>query len=305
MKINVATHFNGVGLETDYRLLKASLEDLGHRVNGVSWLDRYFPKADINIFFEAFHVERFSSAQLNWYIPNPEWFINRVEELPNFDLILCRTKEAEQIFQKLNLKTKYLGFTSPDCYRSDVEKDFTKIFHLGGGSHQKGTQSILNLWKNCPFLPDLTVVTHLNLNFPPQLNNLSLLNYRLPETDLRYFQNRCGIHLCPSEAEGFGHYIMEAMSTGAVVLTTNAPPMNEFITESACLVPYSVSATQRLGVRYFVDPRHLHQLIHCILQFSTEELERIGAENRKAYLRMRKNFHENLELLLQNAKVLF
>lgn len=301
LKINIITHFNGVGLETDNRLLRASLEGLGHDVTSVSWHDAHFPSADINIFFETFHIEKFSSARLNWFIPNPEWFINCTQELANFDLILCRTKEAEQIFQKLNLKTKYLGFTSPDCYRDDIKKDFSKMFHLGGGSHQKGTQNILNLWERCPFFPNLTLATHLELMFPPQLNHLSVLNHRLTETDLRYYQNHCGIHLCPSEAEGFGHYIVEAMSTGAVVLTTNAPPMNELISEPACLVPYSVSSPQRLGTRYFVDPQHLYQLIDRILQLSKAELERIGAENRRTYLNMRTTFHENLELLLRSA----
>ena len=303
LKINIITHFNGVGLETDYRLLKTCLEDLGHCVNGVSWVDQHFPNADINIFFESFDIDRFSSARLNWYVPNPEWFVNRTEELANFDLILCRTKEAERIFQKLNQRTKYLGFTSPDCYRREIEKDYTKIFHLGGGSHQKGTQNILNLWKNSPFFPHLTVVTHLNLVFPPCQNNLTLLNHRLSEADLYYHQNHCGIHLCPSEAEGFGHYIVEAMSAGAVVLTTDAPPMNELITESICLVPYTVSSAQRLGSRYFVDPQHLYQLIHRVLQLSKEELELIGAENRKAYLNMKKRFHENLKLLLHTAVI--
>ncbi len=290
-----------MGLETDYRLLKGSLEELGHRVIGLSWHEQHFPVADINVFLEVFPPDKFSSARLNWYIPNPEWFTNRVEDLSNFDLILCRTKEAERIFQKLNQKTRYLGFTSPDCYKKDIEKDYTKIFHLGGGSYQKGTQNILGLWKDCPFFPDLTVVTHLSLKFPPPLSNLTLLNHRLSEAQLRYYQNHCGVHLCPSEAEGFGHYIMEAMSAGAVVLTTNAPPMNEFITESVCLVPFSVSASQKLGTRYFVDSQHLYQLILRILQLSKEELECISTKNRQAYLNIRKKYHHNLELLLQAA----
>lgn len=49
--------------------------------------------------------------------------------------------------------------------------------------------------------------------------------------DVRRLQNSHGIHVCVSEREGFGHYINEARAVGALVVTTNHPPMNELITE--------------------------------------------------------------------------
>ncbi|MES2199112.1 MAG: glycosyltransferase [Chlamydiota bacterium] len=72
------------------------------------------------------------------------------------------------------------------------------------------------------------------------------------QEDLRKIQNKTGIHLCPSEVEGFGHCIFEALSTGAVVITTDAPPMNEFIKDPRCLVPFSHSA-----------PTHLVNFLFC------------------------------------------
>jgi hypothetical protein len=295
LKINIISMFNGGGLETDFRVLRAALEELGHQVTGVPIEKLPYPQADLNVFFEVF-ISYTLSAPLNWFVPNPEWFCNHMKDLGRFDLILCRTKDAERIFQ--GLRTHYLGFTSFDCYRPAIEKDFTQMFHLCGKNPYKGTQSILDLWKEAPHLPDLTVATQIDWKVMPP-PNLILCQGRLPEEDLRHHQNRAGIHLCISEAEGFGHCIMEAMSTGSVVVTTNGAPMNEFITESLCLAPFSVSAPQRLGTAYHVDSRHLHQVLMRLLQLPKEELVRIGAENRKVYLTRKMEFQRNLEELLE------
>lgn len=300
LKINIITHCNGAGLVTDYDLLSSALTQRGHHVQGYEWHDKKIPSADINIFFEYIPHEP-SLSLINWFVPNPEWFLNRFEDLSPFDFILCRTHEVESIFKKHNQKTFFLGFTSPDCYHPEIPKDYSKILHLGGFSSQKGTQTILNIWKENPLLPELHLITHLNWQFPAPLHNLKLFTQRLNQSDLRYIQNHCGIHLCPSETEGFGHYIMEGMSTGAVILTTNAPPMNEFINEPLCLVPFSKVAQQRLATCYFVDPNYLESQIVSVNQLSKEDLERIGKENREKFLKMGELFYERLSLLLEMA----
>ena len=56
-------------------------------------------------------------------------------------------------------------------------------------------------------------------------------------TDVHPCRNR--VHVCPSSREGFGHYINEARSVSAVIITVDAPPMNEFVTNatSGILIP--------------------------------------------------------------------
>ena len=41
--------------------------------------------------------------------------------------------------------------------------------------------------------------------------------------------NTYTFHICPSLCEGFGHYISEGLSCGAVVITNNCAPMNELV----------------------------------------------------------------------------
>lgn len=307
LQINIITYCNSVGLETDYNLMKDALEGLGHSVRSVYWhSNEEVPFADINIFFEHIVPDKFSWARLNWFVPNPEWFISGTHCLDSLDLILCRTHEVERIFQAMHKPTYYLGFTSPDCYESDIPKDYSQLLHLAGLSISKGTQTVIDLWERNSSLPLLSLVTRRPWSFSIENpENLNVYGFWLSENDLRRFQNNCGIHLCPSETEGFGHYIMEAMSVGAVIVTTDAPPMNEFITDPRCLVPYHHSGIMRLAQTYYVDQDLLEAQIQCLAQLPLEELEEIGKNNRLRYLKLKEQFLERLEnLILQYTQTI-
>jgi hypothetical protein len=52
-------------------------------------------------------------------------------------------------------------------------------------------------------------------------------------TQVRRFQSEHPIHICASEREGFGHYLNEARAAGALIITTDHPPMNELVTSGA------------------------------------------------------------------------
>ena len=59
----------------------------------------------------------------------------------------------------------------------------------------------------------------------------------MPREDLLILMNACQYHLCPSEYEGFGHYINEARSTGALIISTDAAPMNELVKNGILIKP--------------------------------------------------------------------
>lgn len=307
LKINIISLNNGVGLETDQKIIKKALERLGHSVECFSYWYKpkknKIPKADINIFFEALRPEKFSWAEINWFVPNPEWYGQDLKLLDELDLILCRTKEVKRIFKNLNKKTYFLGFTSPDCLLMDIKKDYSLLAHLAGASIQKGTETISQIWENNAQLPHLTLLYFKNVEKAniQQCQNLTWISTRLPEKDFRTLQNSYGIQLCPSETEGFGHYLSEAMSVGAVVLTTDAPPMNEFIRDPRCLVPYTHSAPKKLGVNYYVDPIELENKIQALVNLPLKELEAIGRNNRINYLKNRVDFHERLDVLMKKT----
>ncbi len=298
LTINIICWNNGGGQTNDFKILSSALSELGHVVNPVDFLAKEAPKADINIFIERMMNESlFASANENYFMPNAEWCREGEELIKKFDLILCRTKETERIFHSITPKTYYLGFTSLDKHQNGVKKRFDHFLHLKGKSEQKGTNKILKLWAKKPNFPKLTLLTVSGKN--PKLKNLEFKRKFLPEETVTSLQNTCGIHLCPSETEGFGHYISEAMSTGAVVVTTNAPPMNEFITDPRCLVQYKRTTPQYLATNYYVDQKDLGMVIEKLRKLPKKELRKIGRENRRRYLENRNAFLERLKVLFQ------
>lgn len=307
LTFNIISHSlqNGAGKEIDVAILRGELERLGHHVN---LFDYYqvdsITSADVNIFLAQFKTEWFSKARLNWFVPNAECCDGNIKELQEFDLILCKTDESLRIFKQISNRVYYLGFTSIDRYNPSIAKDFSKHLHVAGKSRMKGTEEILNAWRDYPGLPHLTLIKHKNTQkVKHPTRNVELITKRISSSALLNLQNQCGIHLCPSKTEGFGHYIMEAMSVGAVVITTNGPPMNDFITDARCLVKCSRTGRKKYATTYIISSQSLAHTVKALQQLSNEELREIGQRNREEYLRRAAEFKQNFELLIhQTAK---
>lgn len=300
LKINIFSSKNGKGLEVSREILKNELAEMGHIIYEREFNEKRSetsPQVDLNIFFEIIVPEWLDCATANWFIPNPECYVQDLTLLDQIDLFLCRTHEVERIFISMNKKTYYIGFSSRDCLCTLIEKDYRLCFHIAGGSPLKGTKAILKAWGGRDYLTYLTILIHDSLQHSTQ-QNVQWIMERISLSELRLLQNSCGIHLCPSETEGFGHYLMEAMSTGAVVITTDGPPMNEFIEDKRCLVPYLDTVPCSLATRYFVDPEQLVKGMEDLMALPVEELKKIGDLNRKNYLKKTEEFHQNLKRLI-------
>ena len=254
-KINIISNRNGVGLSQDIDILQAELVKLGHQVSFIEDKDlSTIQKADINVLIQPLNLLSLPYADRNYLIPNPEWCWFTPEEIAQFDMILCKTKEAERIYTPLNSNTVFMGFTCKDRYDPAVKKNYKAPFHLAGKSTQKGTHLLVKTWLQNPQWPQLTLVKYENSAFPSAVQIRYLYGY-LPVQELTALQNSCGLHICPSETEGFGYYIMEGLSCGAVVAVTDAPPMNEFVKDKRCLIGVEKTAPMQLATNYYVDPK--------------------------------------------------
>lgn len=292
---------NGVGLDRDASLLAGALReaDVTSKCPPLKSLRALFSgefRADL-----AFHLERVApwwkrKAGVHFLIPNQERFPERLlGRLGMIDHILCKSRHAAEIFSKHHPSVKFIGFTSEDRALEKAEPDHGRFFHLAGRSTLKNTETLLALWEKHPEWPVLTLVQHPD-NAPASVpGNVDLVSRYLPDEELREMQNRCGIHLCPSLSEGWGHYIAEAMSCRAVTLVTDAPPMNELVDASrGVVVAYDRSEPRHLGRNFHVDVAELESAIERLIALPTAEKAAIGAAARDWFLENDRLFRQRL-----------
>jgi Glycosyl transferases group 1 len=180
-------------------------------------------------------------------VPNPEWFWDRdAWALPLIDVVLCKTRHAVPIFTAAGCGADYVGFTSEDCQVPGVTPDRWRWLHIASNGHQKGTDEIVNAWHRHPDWPRLTVLAAKRTAPIAPASNLHVVTEWLDDAQLRTVMQGSGVHLCPSNAEGFGHTIVEAMSCGVLVLTTDLEPMNELVDESRGML-VDVAKTTPMG----------------------------------------------------------
>lgn len=302
--INIIARTNGVGLDRDVDLLHDTLAAAGFEITvshcrGRSPLRRFFPgkpRFDANIFIERVFPRWFGSAAINLLIPNQERFPKRhLPLLDPIDHILCKSHHAKEIFTKLGHSAGHIGFTSCDLGDDSVRPDYQSFFHLAGRSTLKGTDTILSLWKDHPEWPTLTLV-QCKKNAPARVPaNIHLVTDHIPHKEIKHHLNTRGIHLCPSLSEGWGHYIVEAMSCRAVVVTTDAPPMNELITSTRGFpVPSTHSEPRHLGTNFHVDPGELETTIQRLLHLPTDEKRACGDHARSWFEENDHSFRHSL-----------
>lgn len=305
IRVNLVARDNGFGLSRHLRLLEGALVEAGFDVtlSGIrrgalrKALDplklrsgtlarrvagRDAARWDVNIMLERVRPEYVPTARRNVLIPHPEWFDERDRAwLPRLDRAFALTHHAVPIFEGLGLAVDYTGFTSEDRLDAGVARG-RAFFHLAGRSRNKGTATLIAAWQRHPEWPRLTVlqdprVARAVVRAP---NIVHRIDY-IPDAELKHIQNAHRFHLCLSETEGFGHYLVEAMGVGAVVVTLDAPPMNEMVTpDRGALVPYSRTGTQALATTYFYDEAAFEAAVERLLAMPDAALAQTGAAAR-------------------------
>lgn len=250
--VNLISQDNGAGLSTDVQLLTSLLTANGYDVEFVPWRHAYMRRCDIAVFLELLNPRLMRYARSLVGVFNLEWFPHKWRPyLHRFHQLWAKSADADAAFKKLRLRSYHTGFLSRTLYDPAVLRTPT-VLHLKGHSDLKNTPAVLTAWEKNPDLPHLTIITKTPIPDPPP--NTTVLPRLSAEEVVRHL-NTHQVHLCPSRAEGWGHYITEGLSTGATVITTDAPPMNEHIVPGGgLLLTPSASRPRGLVHEYDVEP---------------------------------------------------
>lgn len=300
--IRLISRDNGVGLTRDLALMSEALRAAGMTVEQVGfggtgmrtrlrtaglWGERMLRgKVPVQVFSERVYPHCLRLAARNLLVPNPEWLLPKwLPLLSRFEAVLCKTRHAERIFRTMGFRTRFIGFTSEDRHDPCVARQ-RAFFHLAGRSSAKGTQVVLDTWRRHPEWPLLTVVQNpRTAGGQVRAANIDHRLEYLDDAQLRHLQNAHLFHLCPSETEGFGHYLMEAMSVGAVTLATGAEPMNELVTEErGILIPPTSSRRRQLASYYYVDAAGIEAAVERALALPEARLAELSARAREHFV---------------------
>lgn len=247
-----------------------------------------------------------------WFFPNLEW--SSKKDLDSSKTIICKTKQCYKLLKEeyghRDKNIWYTGFTSNDKYLSKYTKDYNRFLHIGGKSIVKGTKYVLETWYQHPEWPRLDVVCfgtcaemlrEDNIELKPKCSNV-VIHGKLNDEDFIRLMNVCGCILCPSETEGFGHTLNEARSCAAVVLYTNAAPINELFTVEIGIPIDVVNNKKMMGMLPLqkVSTNTLSKAVQTYLKTPIQKRKMMGMKARKSFLEDRGEFKRRLNCIAFN-----
>lgn len=321
----------GMGLKKDAEVLQSALMQLGYscRVRTASRYDRIiygiFLKFNLVWFVQlgkkalqkifkrrsrtvALHLESISSqavlaADINIFIPNQEWCSRQQLSLvPQMDSLWCKSRLAENIFSQLYYKTAYMGFCTefePVELKESNDAHGLAFFTRIGLSHNRGALQLATLWSRHPEWPILKMVVSHAFQPPVAADNIDYIDHLPSLADFQYLAASTPCHIFLTEAEGFGHLIVESMSRGALVLMTDAAPMNEYAdNHSAIMLQAKYAGQLRLSPRFCIDDAVVERAVEQVIAMPEEEKNRLIHNAKAVNEKLRKRFYSNLQQLI-------
>lgn len=157
----------------------------------------------------------------------------------DYDRLIAPTVSFERFFRKNKVRNfTYIPYSidlNEFTTQTGGENEKFTFFHpggLGGVYNRKNTDVVIEAFKLLDNKDTKLVITsQKKLNLSDLPDNVEIIDKDLTRQELidLYYQADCVV--LPSKWETVGLPILEALAAGKPVITSNAPPMNEFIQE--------------------------------------------------------------------------
>lgn len=256
MRIQVICQDNGYGLSKDRQVIASVLTD--HELTFNPPTKAFKGAFDVNFHLEHIVFKNTQTAPMNIAVPNPEWCSRPMyNALGSFTAVFAKTRYTEAIFNSLKkCPVYYTGWTSPDPYDETVERK-KHVAHIAGLSPLKSTHAVVEAMSHLPNIRGTCYYRRGSIGNTPNFEHI-----KKPVLDavIKEAINSSGIHVLPSQAEGWGHIHNEVMACGGTLITTDAPPMNSFGAQ------YHVPITNA-GAGH---GKHMHNLVNLAHLDATE-----------------------------------
>lgn len=300
MRIALITNLASPGLALDARLVREFLETRGHECEYVQFNDLAAPRGryDLAVSMEVAVPEFLEIAPRHWLFANPEWtkpeYHRTIQR--SFDRVFAKTRDAERVLRERFTNVYYTGFLTQDRRDTSIER-LPRCLHIGGKSGFKNTNAVVAAWREYRYwdgsqLPELTVVSSSNMVEETETPGVRFVR-KATDTEIAEMMNSHLFHLCPSAYEGWGHAVHEARGVGAVILSTDAPPMQEF--GSPFHVPSVRQRKNNLGMLQEVSPAAIREVVPRMLAQPNHVVARMQAEARARFVRGNEEFDRLFE----------
>jgi glycosyltransferase involved in cell wall biosynthesis len=223
-------------------------------------------------------------------VPMWEWFKGTDSEWQTVDRFLCPNQKSIDVLHSFGFNNAcklnwVLNISSlPKRKITGVARTFIHNAGLVDHDDRKGTKIAVEAFKKVKN-PDIRLIIRMQKHSP------------LPKTDERIdvrvcnHQNHSELYLDgdaaiqPSQMEGLGFMVLEPVCSGLPVITTNAPPMNEYVRN-----PFMLTKTRMFKKKSFayrsasikqaqLNPPRISSLAKKIEWCSQNDLSHISTEN--------------------------
>lgn len=319
MRVNlISNHRKNTGLSQDVNIMRGLLTAVFNdnvQIQLVQYVQPQCQEADINIFFEVINPSLFSYASKNIWIPNHEWtFRTWVPYMNMINEIWVKTHEAERVLTDLTpTHVRYIGWTSLNKQFPE-KKNYHKAIVPLGANQKREIDVLFRAYKNICYvdpvlysrIPFLHVVSWTPLEVPHEIAEHVMVHNKLSDSDYDQLLAECGLCICLSKAEGFGHAVNEAMAAGCNLMVSSIHPFLEDIVGHANAGAYFCENSEVI-----LNDKCFGTLVSTDITSLVDELDnyvddgfkahKAGSEfMRKVYETNHKNFMERMLSLLPN-----